>query len=178
VRPEAAPGEPDDVGVDRDLDGRVAGVVVWPARGDGEHCAQGLLPGAGGELAQPPLLAGDPGACAERVVDGAGGVFDGGVHVPPVLVVHRGEMVAVGAADLGEGADVELPVVAAGGGASPEPVAAAEGLVGWQVAVDRLGNAVAGRAPAAGRAQHLVESLNVAQVIAVRALFFLEVNAV
>jgi len=127
VRPEAAPGEPDDVGVDRDLDGRVAGVVVWPARGDGEHCAQ---------------------------------------------------MVAVGAADLGEGADVELPVVAAGGGASPEPVAAAEGLVGWQVAVDRLGNAVAGRAPAAGRAQHLVESLNVAQVIAVRALFFLEVNAV
>jgi hypothetical protein len=48
---EAARGEPHDVGVDRDLDGGVAGAVVWPARGDGEHVGQGLVPGAGGELA-------------------------------------------------------------------------------------------------------------------------------
>ena len=51
VRPEAARGEPDDVGVERDLDGGVAGGVVWPAGADGEHAGQGLLPGAGGELA-------------------------------------------------------------------------------------------------------------------------------
>jgi hypothetical protein len=58
------------------------------------------------------LLARDPGAGAERVIDGAGGVFDGGVHVPPVLVVHQSEVAALGAADLGERADVELAVVA------------------------------------------------------------------
>jgi len=63
VRPEAAFGDPDDVGVERDLDGGVAGAVVWLAGADGEHAGQGLLPGAGGELAQPPL-ARDPGAGA------------------------------------------------------------------------------------------------------------------
>ena len=31
---EAARGEPDDVGVDRDLDGGVTGAVVWPAGAD------------------------------------------------------------------------------------------------------------------------------------------------
>ena len=44
---EAARGEPDDVGVDRDLDDGVAGVAVLPPGSDGEHLGQGLLPGAG-----------------------------------------------------------------------------------------------------------------------------------
>ena len=73
--------------VDRDLDGGAAGVVVWPAGAGGEHAGQGLVPGAGGELAQPPLLAWDPRAAAQGGVDGAGGVADGGVHVPPVVLV-------------------------------------------------------------------------------------------
>jgi len=72
-RPEAICGEPDDVGVDRDLDDGVAGAVVWPAGADGEHAGQGLMPGAGGEPAQPVLLARDPGAGAQGLVDGAGG---------------------------------------------------------------------------------------------------------
>src|SRR5215813_9839447 len=59
VRPEAACGEPDDVGVDRDLDGGVAGAVVLPAWAGAEHAGQGLMPGAGGEVAQPLLLARD-----------------------------------------------------------------------------------------------------------------------
>jgi hypothetical protein len=71
---------------------------------------------------------------------------------------------ALGAEDFGEGADVELVGAGAGGGAGPEPVAAAEGLVWRQVAGDRLGDAVAGGAAAAGRAQQLAEALNVAQV--------------
>jgi hypothetical protein len=70
---EEACGEPDDVGVDRDLDDGLAGAVVLPAGADAEQDGQGLLPGAGGELAHPPLLAGDPGSAAQSVVDGAGG---------------------------------------------------------------------------------------------------------
>jgi hypothetical protein len=164
LRPEAARGEPDDVGVDRDLDDGMAGPVVWPAGAGGEHAGQGLLPGAGGELVQALPLARDPGAAAEGVVDGAGGLADGSVHVPPVVLVHQGEVAALRVEDLGELADVELACVAAGGWADPEPVAAADGLVRRQVAGDRLGDAAAGGAAAAGRAQHLVESLNVAQV--------------
>ena len=37
VLPEAVRGEPDDVGVDRDLDDGVAGAVVWPAGAAAEH---------------------------------------------------------------------------------------------------------------------------------------------
>jgi hypothetical protein len=166
VRPEAAGGEPDDVGVYRDLDGSVAGAVVCPAGADGERAGRGLLPDSAGELAQPLLLARDPGAAAEGLVEDAGGVADGGVHVLPRVASQLGEMAALRAEDLGQLADVELPGVAAGGGADPEPVAAADGLVRRQVAGDGLGDAAAGGAAAAGRAQHLVEFLNVAQVIA------------
>jgi hypothetical protein len=84
------------------------------------------------------------------VVDGAGGVADGGVDVPPVVVVHQGEVAALGAEDLGELADVELAGVGAGGGADPEPVAAADGQVRRQVAGDGLGDAAAGGAAAVG----------------------------
>src|SRR5262245_58877504 len=100
MRPEAARGEPDDVGVDRDLDDGVAWAVAWPARADGENAGQGLLPGAGGELAQAPPLAGDPGAGAQGVVDGAGGAADSRVDLPPVVVVHQGEVTALRAEDL------------------------------------------------------------------------------
>ena len=48
--------------------------VVLPARADAEHAGQGLMPGAGGELAQPLSLARDPGAGAQRPGDGAGGM--------------------------------------------------------------------------------------------------------
>ena len=72
VLPEAARGEPDDVGVYRDLDGGAGGAVVWPAGAAAEHAGQGLFPGAGGELAQALPLARDPGAAAEGLVDGAG----------------------------------------------------------------------------------------------------------
>ncbi len=68
--------------------------------------------------------------------------------------------------DLRERADVERPAWGAGGGADPEPVAAADGQVRRQAAGDRPGDATAGRAAAAGRAQQLAESLWVAQVIA------------
>jgi hypothetical protein len=54
VLPEAARGEPHDIGVYRDLDGGAGGAVVWPAA---EHAGQGLFPGAGGELAQALPLA-------------------------------------------------------------------------------------------------------------------------
>ena len=76
MHPEAARSEPDDVGVDRDLDDGVARAVALPAGADAEHAGQGLIPGAGGELAHPPLLAGDPGAGAQGVVDGLCGVVD------------------------------------------------------------------------------------------------------
>ena len=69
VRLQAACGEPDDVGVDRDFDGRVSGEVAWLAGADAEHAGQGLLPAAGGELAQAPSLARDPGASAQGGVD-------------------------------------------------------------------------------------------------------------
>jgi hypothetical protein len=58
----------------------MAGAVVWLAGAGGEHAGQGLLPGAGGELAHPLPLARDPGASAQRLVDGAGGVADGEVY--------------------------------------------------------------------------------------------------
>jgi hypothetical protein len=63
------------------------------------------------------------------LVEGAGGVADGGADRLPVVVVHQGEVAALGAEDLGERADVELPGVGAGGGADSQPVAAADGLV-------------------------------------------------
>src|SRR5487761_1789068 len=75
----------------------------------------GRAPGAAGaELAQALPLLRGPGAAAEGAVDG------------------------------GELADVELAGVGAGGGADPEPVAAADGQVRRQVAGDGLGDAVAG----------------------------------
>jgi hypothetical protein len=153
LRPEGACGEPDNVGVYRDLDDGMAGAIVWPARAGAEHVGQGLSPGAGGELAQAPPLARDPGVGAQGTVDGAGGPADGGVHVQPVVVVQLGEVAALGSEDLGELADVELAVVGAGGAADPEPVAAADGQVRRQVAGDRRGDAVTGGAAAAGRAQ-------------------------
>ena len=123
VLPEAARGEPHDVGVYRDLDGGAGGAVVWPAGAAAEHAGQGLFPGAGGELAQALPLAGDPGAIAQGLVDGAGGGGDGGLDVLPRVVVQLGEVAALGAEDLRERADVELAGVGAGGGADPEPVA-------------------------------------------------------
>ena len=75
-----------------------------------------------------------------------------------------GEVVALGAEDLRERADVELGGVGAGGRAGPEPVAAADGLVRRQAAGDGPGDAEAGRAAAAGRAQQLAEPAGVAQV--------------
>ena len=126
VLPEAARGEPHDVGVYRDLDGGAGGAVVWPAA---EHAGQGLFPGAGGELAQALPLARDPGAAAEGLVDGLGGGADGGLDVLPRVVVQLGEVAALRLEDLGERADVELGGVGAGGRAGPEPVAAADGLV-------------------------------------------------
>ena len=95
-------------------------------------------------------------------MDGVGGVADGGAGLPPK--VCQGEVAALSAEDLWDGADVGLAVVAAVGRAGPELVAAAEGLVRWQKAGDRLGDAAAGGAPVAGRARHLVEHFGVAQV--------------
>jgi hypothetical protein len=164
VRPEAACGEPDGVGVYRDLDDGLAGVVVWPAGPAAEHAGQGLIPGAGGELLQALPLARDPGAAAQRVVDGARGGADGGLDVRPRVVVQLGEVAALGAEDLRERADVELGGGGAGGGAGPEPVAAADGLVRRQAAGGGPGDAAAGCAAAAGRAQQLAEPAGVAQV--------------
>ena len=70
VLPEAARGEPDDVGVYRDLDDGVGGAVVCPARAAAEHPGEGPGPGAGGELVQPLPLARDPGAAAQGLVNG------------------------------------------------------------------------------------------------------------
>jgi len=79
-------------------------------------------------------------------------------------MVQLGEVVvaALGAENLWEGADIELPGAGAGGGAGPAPVAAADGLVRRQKAGDRLGDAAAGSAAVAGRAQPAVEAFNVA----------------
>jgi hypothetical protein len=76
-----------------------------------------------------------------------------------VVLVDQGEVAAVGAEDLGKWADV-----APGGGADPKAVAAADGLVRRQVAGNRLGDAAAGGAAAAGRAQHPVEPFRVTQI--------------
>ena len=110
--PEAARGEPDDVGVDRDLDngsleptsGRPALPLSTPARAWSQV--------AGGELAQALPLARDPGAVAEGLVDGLGGGADGGLDVLPWVVVQLGEVAALHLEDLGELADVELGGVA------------------------------------------------------------------
>ena len=75
VLPEDACGEPGDVGVYRDLDDGVGGAVVCPARAAAEHPGEGPGPGAGGELVQPLPLARDPGAAAQGLVNGAGGVL-------------------------------------------------------------------------------------------------------
>jgi hypothetical protein len=162
VLPEAAHGEPHDIGVYRDLDGGAGGAVVWPAA---EHAGRGLFPGAGGELAQALPLARGPGAAAEGLVDGLGGGADGGLDVLPRVVVQQGEVAALRLEDLGELADVELGGAGAGAGgrARPEPVAAADGLVRRQAAGDGPGDSTAGRAAAADRAQ-LAEPVGVAQV--------------
>jgi hypothetical protein len=81
-----------------------------------------------------------------------------------MVQLGKGTVAPLGAENLREGADVELGGVAAGGGAGPAPVAAADGLVRRQKAGDRLGDAAAGGAAVAGRAQHPVEALGVAQV--------------
>ena len=65
VRPEAACGEPNDVGVYSDLDDGLAGAVVLLAGAAAEHAGQGPFPGAGGELLHALPLAGDPGALAQ-----------------------------------------------------------------------------------------------------------------
>ena len=96
MRLEVACGEPDDVGVYRDLDDGVAGAVVLSAV-VGEHVGQGLFPGAGGELAHALPLAWDPDAGAQGLVDGAGGVADGGLDVLPLVVAQLGEVAALGA---------------------------------------------------------------------------------
>src|SRR6185437_9076306 len=166
VLPEDACGEPDDVGVYRDLDDGVGGAVVCPARAAAEHPGEGPGPGAGGELAQALALARDPGAAAQGLVNGADGVADGGLDVLPGVVVQLSVVAALRLEDLGEGADVELAGVGACGRAGPEPVAA-EGLVRRQAAGDGPGDAQAGRAAAAGREQHLRERAGVAQVVAV-----------
>jgi hypothetical protein len=107
VRPEAARGEPDDVGVDRDLDDGVAVVLPAAAGAGGEGAGQGLVPGAGGELAHALPLAGDLGSAAQGLVYGVGGA-DGGLGFVLLVVVQLGEVAALGAEDLRERADVEL----------------------------------------------------------------------
>jgi hypothetical protein len=100
VLPEAACGEPDDLGVYRDLDDGAAWVVVLAAV-VAVHAGQGLIPGAGGELLHALPLARDPGAVAHGLVDGAGGGADGGLDVLPRVVAQLGEVAALGAEDLG-----------------------------------------------------------------------------
>src|SRR5262249_54102627 len=104
LRLEEACGKPDDVGVDRDLDGGLAGAAALPTWAGAEHAGEGLLPGAGGELAHPPLLAGDPGAAAQGVVDDAGGVADRVAQAPPGVQLGEAAVAALGAENLGEGA--------------------------------------------------------------------------
>ena len=65
-------------------------------------------------------LARDPGSGAQGLVDGAGGVADGGLDLVLLVVVQPGEVAALGAEDLGELADVELAGVGAGSRAGPE----------------------------------------------------------
>lgn len=55
-------------------------------------------------------------------MDGVRGVADGGVDLPPLVVVQLSEVATLRAEDLRELADVELAGARAGGGADPEPV--------------------------------------------------------
>ena len=66
VRLQAACGEPDELGVYRDLDGGVAGVVVVPAGAAAEHVGQGLIPGAfpNEDEKMGPYLSWRPGSLA------------------------------------------------------------------------------------------------------------------
>jgi hypothetical protein len=133
LRLEGARGEPDDVGVDRDLDDGVAEAVVWAA---GEHAGEGLLPGAGGKLAQPPLLARDPGAGAQNVVDGAGGVADRVAQSPRVVQQGEVAVAALGAKNLGEAADVVHPVTGERLGRAPGGYAKAKDILARLLAGD------------------------------------------
>lgn len=80
VCPEAACGEPDDAGVNGDLNDGVA--VVWPGGAGAKRAGQGLVPDVGGDLAQALPLARDPDAAAQGLVDGAYGSADGGLDLP------------------------------------------------------------------------------------------------
>ena len=80
--------------------------MIWPAGAGAEHAGQGLLPGAGGELVQALLLDRDPGASAQGLVDGAGGLADGDVNLLPW--VRSWARVTALRGDLRELADVEL----------------------------------------------------------------------
>jgi hypothetical protein len=96
--PEVARGEPDDVGVDGDLDGGVAAAVVWLAGASAQLGGEFVLPGRRGELAHPVLLAGNPGAVAQSAVDGGGCVAGRRLGQLPRVAVQPGEVTAVGAA--------------------------------------------------------------------------------
>jgi hypothetical protein len=120
--PEDACGEPDDAGVDGDLDGGVAGAVVLPVWADAERAGQGLLPGAGGR-ADASAAAG-PGSRCRRAGRGGWGRWRRGPCPPsaPDGAAGRGGGGSAGRGNLGEGADVELHGVAAGREADPEPL--------------------------------------------------------
>jgi len=111
LRPEVVRGEPDDLRVDRDLDDGVAGEVVLPA---GAGLGRGLWPGAWVELVQPLPLGQGPGADTQGTVDGGRGVTDGGLDLPPSVVLQLGKVAPLRAEDAGELADVELGGVSAG----------------------------------------------------------------
>jgi len=98
VLPEAACGEPDDVGVYRDLNDGVTGAFVLPAGAAAERAGQGLIPGVGGEVVQALPLARDPDAGAQGLVDGAGGGADSGLDFLPLVMVQLSEVVALRAA--------------------------------------------------------------------------------
>jgi hypothetical protein len=138
VRLEAERSEPDDVGVYRDVDdGAAEGVVPLAGAGIG----RGLAPGGGVELAEALPLWPGPLVGTESAVDGVRGVADRVTGLPRVVVAQLGEAAALSVENLGELADVELVGVGAGGGADPEPVAAADGQVRRQVACDGLRDA-------------------------------------
>jgi hypothetical protein len=114
---EVVCGEPDDAGVDRDLDDGVAGEVVAPA-----VVRRGLWPGAGSSGRRRCRRRG-PGAGAQ----GGRGVSLMAASMSCHWWSQLVEMAALRAEDLRQLADVELAGVGAGGGAGPEPVAAVGG---------------------------------------------------